>query len=331
MSVRLLLVGGPGGAGSSTWAARMADWWAKSGASVAVLSLDEQFGAQSLTTHPGCRPVGGGMTVSSTLSCAMAAWGVDPFAVDLLRSGIGSSGLPALWRLPEALETHDRVVVDLGAAFGRTIVGVHQLPWLISAAGPLHSGWLRAARPVTALAMGASAIGKAGTTQLAELSERSTRLSDLVMSTDTAGVIVTAAQPHKVRRAAALATLAQLRVGAFVGPHYADGLGTPTWAELTDDWEARLADRPRSVDVRGSARGGDVIWRISLPYNDFDEIDLQQSGARLALGMHGQWRTFALPSLLARHAARAASLRQGILEVTFSPETTDRTRGERTL
>lgn len=326
MSPRLLLVGGPGGSGSSTWAAALADDWAARGLSVGVVSLDPRFGAHTLTTHRDAVMVRPEVDLPEILSSAARSWGLDPFVVDQALALLSATGGPALWQLPRLLERFDRVVVDAGAQLSGLVLQAHRLPWLLSEAGPLHSGWLRATRPVIALAMGSSAIDKAGASRLAAVAEDAVRLSELVMSRATASVLCArnASPTAKVRHHACALALAQCRLGAVVtagddvvlcdGPRV-----IPMWSDLPRNWDEKLADPPRESSVRGDARDGAVTWELPLPFVDPAEVELEQSGNRLTVAVQESRRTFVLPSLLARHVATGATVRQGILGVTFEP------------
>lgn len=328
MIPRLLLVGGPGGSGSSTWAARLADSWAEQGHRVAVTAVDPVFGAHRLVTHEGASPVRHQPQLPAALQSAARSWRFDPFVAQELLHRL--DGPAVLWQLPELLDRFDRVVVDAGATLGRLLLTAHALPWALDEAGPLHGGWLRATRPVTALAMGGAAIGKAGGEQLAAVTRRAEELSQVVISGETAVVVSSGAPAEKVRHAAAAVSLAQARLGATVGaacderldgaPHAPHLPHLPHWVDLPTGWDTDLADPDRDVEIRGGARGDEVLWRIPLPFNSFEEIDLEQSAARLVIGAHGHRRTFVLPSLLSRYVADRANLRHGILEVTFRPE-----------
>lgn len=324
MIPRLLLVGGPGGSGSSTRAAEFADSWARDGHRVGVAAIDPTFGASGLTTEPGCVPVRVDAQLPGPLRVAARSWRVDPFVAEELVRRL--EGLPLLWQLPQLIERFDRVVVDAGSALGRMLLGAHLVPWLLTEAGPLHGGWLRATRPVTALAMGGSGLGRAGAEQLAGVTERAEELSQLVISPQTAVVLTADAAAAKVRHLGAAVSLAQARLGATVGTSERGKgaeqvlAGVPQWCDVEQGWEEQLADPARDVEIRGSAREGAVSWRIPLPYSSFEDVDLEQSGTRLVLGVHDHRRTFLLPSLLDRHVAQSAYLRHGILEVTFRPE-----------
>ncbi|MBC9957606.1 hypothetical protein [Yimella sp. cx-51] len=332
MTARLLIVGGAGGAGSSTRAARMADSLAADGARVGVAALDPHFGADGMVTRPGCVQVRVEPRVPDEVAAAADAWRVDPIVTARLIDDMTQRGLPLLWRLPELVSEHDHLVLDLGSALGRALLAVHQLRWYLGELGPLHAGWLRATRPVTALAMGSSVIGKAGSRQLAAVVEHLDVVADLIGGSGSAVVLVHGAGERasaKARLHASATFLAQVRLGAVVADSVApddflraqlEGCGIPVWDELADGWVHRLADPGRGPSLTGDARDDEVIsWRIPLPFNDFSEVDVEQSGRRLIVGVQGERRTFELPSSLQRHSASSASVRTGILEVLFDP------------
>ncbi len=320
MRPRLFLVGGPGGSGASTWAARVADDLAgREGSSVAVVATDPVFGAGRLVTEPGCVPASAPAEIPDPLAAAARSWRVDPFVVDQLLGRL--DGLPVLWQLPDLLDRFDRVVVDAGSLLPKVLLTAHLLPWALDEVGPLHGGWLRATRPVTALAMGTGAIGRAGAEQLGRIVDRAAQLSELVLAPQTAVLLTGDSAPSKQLHAAAGVSLAQARLGATLGERDHPGLAqVPAWTELEPGWPDRLASPGRDVEIHGTAKDGDLVWRIPLPFNSFQDVELEQSGTALVVGVHDHRRTFVLPSLFARHVARSARLRHGILEVTFEPE-----------
>lgn len=343
MIPRLILVGGPGGSGASTCAAAAADSLCDEGLDVAVVCSDARFGASTLVTHQAVTVIETASTVPSWAEEVLDNWAVDQVLAAELAHDIGRSGLRSVWDLPQLLQDHDRVVLDLGSSIAGTMLALHRLDWVLGQVGPLHRGWLRATRPVTALAMGPAAIGRLGARRLDEAHQSVDELVQLLTSSESSALLTLGDGPRAVAKLADLAagvTLSQVRIGAVLGQGVTDNrawkthpfarqssaLGIPAWESLSPGWSDRMAEAERESELEGTARAGDVTWRIPLPFNTFQDVEVEQWERNLIVDVAGFRRAFRLPSLLERHAARSAGVRHGILEVVLSPVETDAQR-----
>lgn len=322
----VVLVGGPGGAGSSTVAARLADALARDGAAVGVSAADPEFGAGALVTEPRCVVLEPRAAVSDELLELTRAYGVGPLLPSL--SELSSGGVAgAIWALPDQVDAGvlDHVVVDAGAALRSLHVTVRALASATGHAQSLNPGWLRTARPLGALGLATG--GGARMAQAARaLATRVDRLSALISASPVLLIHPAAGDPDA--RTAALARAVVLgggRLGGVLGnpgDDLADRLaayGVPVLATIDAGLPALLADPPASPDVVGGPGDDRVLWRTPLPFNRIDDVEVDRVGDSLAVQVGSTRRLFTLPSLLARYSAHGVRVRQGMLEVAFTP------------
>jgi arsenite/tail-anchored protein-transporting ATPase len=92
-------------------------------------------------------------------------------------------------------------------------------------------------------------------------------------------------------------------------------LGQELYAE--DDPGAAEPAAPTSQVVRD---GTDFLLRLSLPFTDRSEVGLGRSGDELVLTAGGHRRLLTLPSGLRRCIAVGAGVRDGTLEIRFTPD-----------
>ncbi|GAB3584782.1 ArsA family ATPase [Calidifontibacter terrae] len=321
----VILVGGPGGAGSSTAAARLADALAATGASVGVAGGDPEFGA-STRTGPGCVVLRPEPSAPSELHDLSRAYGVDGLipALDELTSG-GIAG--AIWALTDQVDAGvlDHVVVDVGSALRSLHVTVRTLAGAASRAQGLNPGWLRSARPLGAL--GLAGLGGPRMAESARaVAARVDRLAALIG--DAPSVVIHSGDTRADDRTRAVARAVVLGSGRLGAVHGVPGEAlrdrlraytVPVVTELDATLLPILADPPRQPVLSGGPKDPRVIWRVPLPFNEIDEVEVDRIGDSLMVRVGASRRLFNLPSLLARHTAHGTRVRQGMLEVAFTP------------
>jgi arsenite-transporting ATPase len=79
------------------------------------------------------------------------------------------------------------------------------------------------------------------------------------------------------------------------------------------------AGPPWTVEDRLSADGY-FLWRLPLPGATRDSLDLVRRGEELVLDVAGFRRIVRLPSALRRCTVAGAALREGVLQVRFTPD-----------
>lgn len=324
----VVLVGGSATADCSTVAADLADSLARTGATVGVADGDPEFGAGSLLREPGCVVLHPGAAARSELHDLTRAYGVERVlpALDELTSG-GIAG--AIWALPDqvAAGVLDHVIVDVAAALRSLHVTLRALAAATNNAQGLNPGWLRAVRP-----LGAHALAGVGGVAMAQSARAvATRVDRLVrLVCDAPAVIVHAGDSRRDERTRAVARAIVLGGGRLGAVHGAPGTrlsdqlrayGVPVVAEVSPHLLSLSTSvgPPREPELVGGPKDDRVIWRIPLPFNEIDDIEVDRVGDALLVQVGASRRIFELPSLLTRHTAHGTRVRQGMLEVAFAP------------
>ncbi|NHN55944.1 hypothetical protein G9U51_09170 [Calidifontibacter sp. DB0510] len=300
---RLILVGGPGGAGSSTTAAALADILAASGAKVVVAAADSQFGAGALT-GPDVQIWESGGAGGDRLAAALDGIGLDARLADLVAAAGDRSLLPLFTALPQLAGQTDHIVVDAGAAIAGLALAARSSGLAAGRVATLQRGWLRASRPVAALALDGLWPGADLLRRVPALQQTAAEVDDL-LTADCVALLVPGGSPQgpaKADRLAAGLSLAQVPAVTLV--------------EDADPIELLAAPRtPAEVSI--TETGDAITWRMPLPHIDFRGLTVDRDGDLLTLRAYGWHRVLVLPSALRRHHPSRARLAQGILEVTF--------------
>lgn len=314
MTGRLLLVGGPGGSGASTLAARIADAHAEAGSRVAVIDTDPEFGATRAVTQDVTRARPRAPRVDDA-QAFLARAGVDPDLVPALGESV--AGVLPWWGLPDLLVDHDLVVADVGSGLGTLHLHARSVELLARevsavAAGAAWSSWARAlgGRP------------RSVQQRLAGFAARARTRIDGLAASGTAVVVVAA--PGEL---GAAKTRAVCRGVALGGGRLATVVGEVTGA-LDDELRAHGIESRDPLDVpvgtvfrprlHGSPGDDRVRWQLPVPFCDEDSIDVAIGGDLLSVTVAGRSVLHRLPGLLSRYTARGTRVRQGILEVAFT-------------
>ncbi|KNX36954.1 hypothetical protein [Luteipulveratus halotolerans] len=330
MPGQLVLVAGPGGAGSSTTAAALATVAVARGRTVGLLDLAPSYGARDHLA-PGqpapalveARPTTDGPS-ARTLRDLLDGVGLDPRLVDEVASLPGADLVGALVAAAHHAERADLVVVDAGARTLDLCVMADRLPWLTGRVLPAHRGWLASARPLVATALGRWWPGEALSTQLHAAHETAA----LVQQSVARSVAVLVRPQHGRERARSFEVglaLHGVEVRAVLDPQAPTGdeRAIPVSPDEPLPTE-RLIERIERGPGRGreclAADGEDWLWRIPLPHLRSRDVTVRRTGDDLVIEAVGVRRVAVLPTALRRCRARAAVVRDQTLEVRFVPD-----------
>ncbi|TWE13012.1 ArsA family ATPase [Rudaeicoccus suwonensis] len=339
MPPTIVLVGGTGGSGVSTYAAAIARAGQLAGRTVTVVDLDPAYGAAAKTSfvesdrpaHHLAEQPEDGERFAGGLAALLDAFGIDPRLGGELATTTTAAQLRLLWSVPVA---DDRlVVIDAGPAVAELARLIMTLPWICSRLGEAGPGWLATARPLLAAALGRSRSMPDLTAGLQVAGSRATALRAAVAGT-TGGCVLVGGQGAvgKLRGLAVGVALAGVPIRALAGrPGDRDALVTTAGsvdvvtvgdadAEITPATYNTLV-RPTAHSVTVSPVGDGYVWRMSLPLLSFHELDLKRVDDDLVLRAAGHQVLKPLPSALRRCHPTRARLRDGMLEVAFDPMT----------
>jgi arsenite/tail-anchored protein-transporting ATPase len=93
--------------------------------------------------------------------------------------------------------------------------------------------------------------------------------------------------------------------------------GTPSLEQVLGPAEPGVV---AALQVREAADG--YMLEVPLPLAERDNLELGRRGDDLVIGLSGSRRTFPLPSALRRCTVTGATLREGVLRVSFTPDPT---------
>lgn len=340
MPARLVLVAGPGGAGSSEVAARLATHLHRDEQRVALLDLDSYDGARARVSADAAD---GPVLLSAEPSLSGPG-------VDLVREVVDLVGLDtrlideavrlptadlvaALLTLHSAVESgrHDVVVMDAGSRVLDLSAMAHQLPWLLERMLPAQRGWLATARPLMAASMGRRWPGERASRATQAAYARAVLLRDLLADADAVLVVGRGSSKRvdQLRVGLALHEIGVL-AHALTDPD-ADEPDDPTVTAVPvaadhADWDRLLKtspDRPGTRAVLSQERK-DWIWRVPLPLLRSRDVAVRRRSDDLVIEALGIRRVAGLPSSLRRCRTSGATVRQGILEVRFTPDRQER-------
>lgn len=319
----VVLVGGPGGAGSTSETVRLARAAQEAGADVRVLDLDAWNGVRSADPSlPVLDPPSG---VVPELAELIDLVGLDARLPEELLHLPGISLARSLSAVGAAGRLPGPLLVDCGAALIDLLELADRLPWVVRAVQPAHQGWLRTARPVTALAgagwpaaQGASAMRRVGSAVCTWRDQLSTavvvlrgapedpRRRRFEVAARLFGLVVAADEPEPWRLARDAADplpegpVPLARAGELSPVDAGAGQGAPR----DGSWHFRMPIGPASASELSLARGQDAVM-------------LEVLGMRRILG---------LPNTLDRHRISSASVRDGMLGLRFDPIEQEATR-----
>ncbi len=324
---QVVLVGGPGGAGSSTAAAALADSLASAGSTVAVRAADPEFGATTLVTDAvEILPAAVDLARDELASLVrgQVADLVLPAVQELTVGGV----VGALWDLPEQVagESFDHVVIDVGSGLRTLHSAVRPLRDATARAQGFGPGWARSARPLQALALGSAS---RSVDAVRALATRSDSVAAIVRSAAT--VVVHGSHPRADDRTRAMARAVVLGGGRLAAVHPAPGadVGDSLRAELgaygvpvlgADLDPSAFADPAREPELVGGPKDDLVVWRVPLPFNTIDDVEVDRVGDALVVSAGTARGLYDLPSLLSRYGAHGTRVRHGMLEVAFIPD-----------
>lgn len=315
----VLLVGGPGGAGASTTAARIADQLAATGRGVTVLDDDPYDGATARCREPAVLGPTAHRTQHLGAEQVLEVLGGTADLIEPLRHTLTAASLKLLWSIPLDLPAGHLVVIDSGASAPELARLARTLPAVLLRLSRLGSGWLRTSRPLLA-AIGGRRSGPAVLAELQSAAQRARGIRNALCGV-SGGALLVAGETSKTARLGVGVGLCGVRVRAVSG--------------LTDDSRDVLPGVPRlasqdllaCLDQAGEAplqihpddETEGYRMRMSLPLSNFRHLKLRWSGHSLTLAACGHESLLELPSALQRCHPSGARLRDGMLDVAFRP------------
>ncbi|AKU17141.1 ArsA family ATPase [Luteipulveratus mongoliensis] len=317
MPARIVLVAGPGGAGSSTVAAALAAGAAAKGRSVGLIDLDPVAGASSLLLPDAptpeildtrARPDGPGALLARELTDLA---GLDGRLVDELVTVPGAELLSALVVGHEHSDRAELIVVDAGSRAVDLCGLAHQLPWVLERLLPAQRGWLATSRPLLAATLGRRWPGERASARV----RAAYAIAGEIQQELSAAVAVTTQVRDDDPRS--------LRTDVGLALHGIPVCATVTRADDSFSVEPVLdlvmEDRPVSAAPL-VADGTGWIWRTPLPSLRSRDVAVRRLDDDLVIEAAGVRRVAPLPSSLRRCHARSAVVREGTLEVRFTPD-----------
>lgn len=322
MAPRVLVVAGPGGAGSSTMAAGIADHLAAAGRPVTVLDNDPYTGARSRCAEaiPAAGPAAAPAASKTVdLQSLLSVLGDSAEVVEPLRHTDTAAALRLLWSIPVEASDEHIVVVDAGSNGPDLARLARMLPASLLQLSRVSSKWLRTARPFAA-AVGGKLPGPELLRQVQDSAERARAIRNAVCG-GSGGALLVGGDPGKTARIGVGVALSGVLVRGVVGLENGpeDLLpGVPRVASPAD-WLASDWDTQPPVQIVADMTDEGYQMRMPLPLSDFRELKLRWSGHSLTLAATGHQSVLDLPSVLQRCRPSSASLRDGMLDVAFRP------------
>lgn len=303
----LVLVGGPGGAGTSRATASLADRLARTGRRVAVADLDPFHGASARLEDAAVEvlaPTTG--EAAGQVGAALDRVGLDPRVATEIATLPGTDVAELLHRLTMASGRPDLdlVLVDLGSRILDVITVAGRLPWLATHLLRAQRGWLSTVRPRTASLLNRWP-GADGHVTAQRFAHRAQAWADLVQRADP--LLVADRSDPRLRR---------LQLGLALHE-----LPTPSGvtAERMSEWTDLPSPEP-ALPAAFVERGDGWAWRLALPGLRSQELRVDRSGDDLALEVLGVRRLVSLPTAMRRFRTAGARVATGHLEITFVPE-----------
>ncbi|GGB20607.1 hypothetical protein GCM10011492_08170 [Flexivirga endophytica] len=321
MSARVLLVTGPGGAGSSTTAARLADHLAGEGRAVTVLDADPYDGAAARCRRSSVLTAAAHRTTKDDEAARrlVETLGDSADLIDPLRHTSTASCLRLLWSIPVEVGPEHTVVIDAGTHGPELARLARTLPGTLLRLSRVGTGWLRTARPLLA-AVGGRRPGPALLTHLQDGVQRARVIRNAVCG-GSGGALLVASDPGKTARLAVGVGLSGVHVRGVIGWDDAKSDLLPGVQRLAADQAINGADWEPELPLRISADPETEGYRLRmpLPLSDFRDLKLRWSEHSLMLSACGHQSLLELPSALQRCHPSGARLRDGMLDVAFRP------------
>lgn len=321
MAPRVLLVAGPGGAGASTVAAALADRLAADGRAVTVLDDDPYDGAGARCRQASV--VRGPEHQEADRHALSAVWdslGAAAELLDPLRQTLTASTLQLLWSLPLDHGADHTVIVDSGTRGPELARLARTLPGTLLRMSRLVPAWLRGGRPVLS-AIGVARPHAVLLTHLQEAARRSRALRHAVCGA-SGGALLVAGEAAKTARLGVGIALSGVHLRGVVGlgDDVDDALlpGVPRLrADASPPTLWTDTGLPVRIEPEHSTEG--YRLRMLLPLHDFRQLRLRWAGHSVTLSACGHRSVLELPSALQRCHPSSARLRDGMLDVAFSP------------
>lgn len=323
MAPRLILVAGPGGAGSSTCAARLAQRWElEQRGRVAVLDLDPVCGARALMgaalrasgaggRERDHRGDGGGGVLTSWVDRA----GLDARVPEELGRLPGADVLLLVDEMSRLREVEDlrAVVVDVGARLPELVSVADRAPWLVGQLTLLQRGWLSSVRPLVSMVVpdwGADSVA----TVAAAAGDRVGSWPAMVADAE---VMLVGSAPTERRAVAGDDRVRRLHIACELYGLSVSGADDVSTLEGSEP-PARAAADPagRGAGVWEGA-GSHWVWRLPLPSVRSGELALARDVDELAVEALGVRRVVRIPTAMRRLRIGGARLRGGMLSVSF--------------
>lgn len=304
---RLVLLGGPGGVGTSGATATLADRLAGSGERVAVADLDPHHGATARLTHSApdvLRPAVG--EAIGSVGALLDRLGLDPRLAGELAVLPGAETVEIVHRLAGARTRRDLdvILVDLGSRVIDVVAVADRLPWLASHLLRAQRGWLSSTRPRTATRLGRWP-GADGHAAAGRFAGHARSWAEAIRAVDV--VLVGEQSDERFRRLRLGLALHELPAPEAVRPAV-----VAEWSTLPGPAEGEAATLVERADG--------WTWRLALPGLRSQELRVDRSGDDLALEVLGVRRLVTLPSAMRRFRTAGARVSAGHLEIEFVPE-----------
>ncbi len=334
------MVAGAGGAGSSTFAARLALGYAARGRPVVLIGADPVEDATSMIK----KSTGSLRLVSSSqelpgrtpaLGPLLDLVGLDPRLAQELGLLSEASGARLLCHLATNVRPHETVVIDAGRDGVDLVRLAGAAPWILQRLAPAQRGWLGASRPLLAGALGARWPGAGLTRAVQEAGRHAAAAGELLLGQGSATVVVAGTAPvAKGRRFVVGLGLNAAPVTAVLSVEPDAVPGVAGWVSGVDtdvsiDELDRHARVSRNGDISWERAGESFVWRMPLPGVRPGELSLSMILDDLVLNALGHRSVMTMPTVLRRCAPQDARVGDGVLTVRFTPVGQDETRDRR--
>lgn len=329
-SARCVLVAGPGGAGSSTYAASLARAYAARNRPVVLIGTDPGDDATTMLEAS-----------ESTVRLAAIADelpGREPALGPLLDLvGLDTRLSQELGLLPEAtmmrvlqylaagVAADETVVIDAGSRAVDLARLAGAAPWIVQRLAPAQRGWLGSSRPLLASALGTRWPSESLTAAVTRAAADIVRARELLLGAGSAAVVVAGGAPAtKTRRVVVGLALNSVSVTATVGAGRRRAIDPVDWRAAGD-----LSTQVDDLDehARAGSIGGiswdceaeDYLCRMPLPSVTPDDLTLSMVQDDLVLSALGHRSVIPMPTLLRRCGPQEARLRDAVLTIRFAP------------
>lgn len=327
---RCVLVAGPGGAGSSTYAASLARAYAARDRPVVLIGTDPGDDATTM--------VGASEGTLRLASIADELPGRKPALAPLLDLvGLDTRLSEELGLLPEAtmmrllqyiatnVAADETVVIDAGSRAVDLARLAGAAPWVVQRLAPAQRGWLGSARPLLASAMGTRWPGEGLTAAVTQAGADAAKARELLLGARSAAVVVAGDAPAtKARRVVVGLALNSVSVTATVGAGQRSAIDPVDWS-ADGDRSTQVDDldehaREKSIGgISWECEAGDYLCRMPLPSVTPGDLTLSMVQDDLVLSALGHRSVIPMPTLLRRCRPQDARLRHAVLTVRFAP------------